>query len=396
MNKNILISGASIAGHALAYWLRQYGFNPTLVEVASAPREGGYAVDFRGQEHIAILERMGILDKVRQASTNMGGMSFVDKNNKRLASLPSDLVTGDIEILRNDLVRILHDISQPEIEFMFDDSISSIKHNDAEVHVTFKRGKTRTFDLLVGADGLHSNVRALAFGDESRFSHYLGYHIAFFTTDNHLNLDYEGVFYNTPGKVAGMYSARRNTEAKSVFIFQSPALDFDFRDREQQQRIISDTYANEEWEIPRLLESMKKSTDFYFDSITQIHMNQWSDGRIALLGDAAYCASPLSGLGTGLAMVGAYILAGELAAAKGDYRVAFTRYEEQMRDYAAQCQKHAEGVGEWFVPMNMEDILTRNQDLQNAATANNENPDSEIANSSRQAARSITIKDYNS
>lgn len=394
MNGNVLISGASIAGHSLAFWLRRYGFIVTLVEVGPAPREGGYAIDFRGPEHLAVLARMGILEQVRHARTNMRGMSFVDQDNKKLAALPRDLVVGDIEILRSDLIRILHRCIRDDCEFVFGDSIVGLVQNEREVQVTFERGQVRNFDLVIGADGLHSNVRMLTFGDESQFLRYLGYQIAFFTTENNFALDYEGRFYNVPGKVAGLYSARKNTEAKAFFAFQSPMLDFDYRSRIQQQQILADAYAGEGWEIPRLLDAMSGSPDFYFDSASQIHLPRWSNGRVAFLGDAACCASPLSGLGTGLAMVGGYVLAGELAIANGDHRIAFSRYEEQMRDYAVQCQRQAEGVGEWFVPTTWENIDARNLDLQRTSAANDGGCNEDIASSGRKAASAITLKDY--
>ncbi|MEZ0074762.1 FAD-dependent monooxygenase [Planotetraspora sp. GP83] len=351
-NTNILISGASVAGPALAYWLRRHGFTPTVVERAPALRDGGYAVDFRGEAHLTVLERMGILDEVKRAATNMGAMSYVNEDGKQIASMPADLFSGDVEILRGDLARILYDATRDEVEYIFDDSITSISETADGVDVTFERGAPRRFDLVVGADGLHSNVRALAFGPESRFVKDLGLHCAIFTTANHLGLDHTGQAYSTPGKLVAMYSARKNTEAKAMFYFGSPSLAYDRRDVAQQKKILAEAFAGVGWETPRLLRDMRDASDFYFDSVSQVHMDRWSTGRVVLLGDAAYCASPLSGMGTGLAMVAAYVLAGELAEAGGDHRTAFARYEEAMRDYARGCQKQGEGVSKWMVPEN--------------------------------------------
>ncbi|MEV7012858.1 FAD-dependent monooxygenase [Streptosporangium sp. NPDC051022] len=351
-NTSILISGAGVAGPALAYWLHRHGFVPTVVERAPALRDGGYAVDFRGEAHLTVLERMGVLADVRRERTNMGAMSYVNEAGRRVADMPADLFSGDVEILRGDLARILHDATKDHVEYVFDDSITSLTEDDRGVQVTFERGAPRRFDLVVGADGLHSAVRALAFGPEERFVREMGLYCAIFTTANHLGLDHTGHLYNTPGKLVGLYSARNNTEAKAMFYFGSPPLDHDRRDPGQQKKILAEVFAGNGWETPRLLEGMWEAPDFYFDSVAQVRMDGWSRGRAVLLGDAAYCASPLSGMGTGLAVVGAYVLAGELAAAGGDHRAGFARYEEAMRGYVAGCQKSADGVGKWMVPDN--------------------------------------------
>jgi 2-polyprenyl-6-methoxyphenol hydroxylase-like FAD-dependent oxidoreductase len=347
---NVLISGASVAGPALAYWLRQYGFNPTVVERAPALRDGGYAVDFRGRAHLALLKRMGILADVERAQTHMGATSYVNGAGKRVADMPADLFSGDVEILRGDLARILHDLTKDGTEYIFGDSIASMTEDADGVDVTFERGEPRRFDLVVGADGLHSIVRKLAFGPESRFVRDLGLYCAVFPTGNHLGLDYSGRAYITPGKLVSVFSARHNTEARAMFYFASPPLSYDRHDTEMQKKIVGDVFAGVGWETPRLLDAMKDAPDFYFDSVSQVHMDHWSKGRVVLLGDAAACPSPLSGMGTGLAMVGAYVLAGELAAAGGDHRRAFARYEEEMRAYATGCQKQGEGVSRWMVP----------------------------------------------
>ncbi|GII56650.1 FAD-dependent oxidoreductase [Planotetraspora thailandica] len=349
-NLKVLISGASVAGPALAYWLRRYGFSPTVVERAPALREGGYAVDFRGRAHLALLERMGIRADVEKAQTHMGATSYVNAVGKRIADMPADLFAGDIEILRGDLAHILYDLTRDGTEYIFGDSITSITEDAGGVDVTFERGAPRRFDLVVGADGLHSAVRALTFGPESRFVRELGLYCAVFPTANRLRLDHAGRAYIAPGKVVSVFSARHNTEARAMFYFASPPLSYDRHDTEAQKKILAEVFAGVGWETPRLLADMADAPDFYFDSISQVHMDHWSKGRVVLLGDAASCPSPLSGMGTGLAMVGAYVLAGELAAAGGDHRRAFARYEEEMRAYATACQKQGQGVSKWMVP----------------------------------------------
>ena len=389
-NRDVLISGASIAGPALAYWLYRHGFRPTVVERAPVVRDGGYAVDFRGSAHMGVLERMGILADIQRARTNMGAVTYVDGADKHLASMPAEIMSGDVEILRGDLARILYEATRHDTEYVFDDSVTAIAQAEDGVRVTFERGQPRTFDLVVGADGLHSNVRALAFGTESRFIRDLGYYVAIFTTPNHLNLDHTGRFYNVPGKTAGMYSARNNTEAKAMFAFASPPLDYDRRDTDQQKKILAGTFAGQSWEVPTLIEAMWDAPDFYFDSVSQIHIDNWSRGRVVLLGDAGYGAT-MGGMGTGLAVVGAYVLAGELAVAAGDHHTAFARYEEELRGYAEACQKFAEGAGGFLAPSTRSKIWLRNQMFRTLPHL----PWKGVVNKmTTKTANAITVKDY--
>ncbi len=347
-NRNILISGASVAGPALAFWLSRYGFRPVIIERAPAVRPGGYAVDFRGAS-IQVLERMGILADVQRMQTRTGAITIVDSANKKLASMPDGFTSGELEIMRGDLAEILYEATRHDTEYIFDDSITALSQGEAGIEVHFSRGGPRTFDLVVGADGLHSNVRTLAFGEESQFVHHLGYYVSIFTIPNYMNLDHSGLYYGTLGKKVGIFSARENREAKASFFFDSPLLEYGRRNIREQKNILRDRFAGEVWEVPRLLKMMDDAPDFYFDSVSQIKMDKWSTGRNVLLGDAAHCASPLSGMGTGMAVVGACILAGELKEAAGDHTVAFARYEALMREYVTRCQKMADGA-DWFVP----------------------------------------------
>jgi 2-polyprenyl-6-methoxyphenol hydroxylase-like FAD-dependent oxidoreductase len=359
-SKNILISGASVAGPALAYWLHRFGFNPTVVERSSELRGGGYAVDFRGAVHLGVLERMGILDEIRNHQTNLSALTYVDHDDRPLARMPGEIFAGDVEILRGDLGRILHDATRHGTEYLFGDSIKTLEQNDDGVRVTFERSAPRTFDLVVGADGLHSNVRQLAFGDNPGVVRDLGLYVSTFSTTNFLDLDRAGLLYSTPGKTASIYSARGNTEAIAMLYFNSPALDYDHRDIRRQKEILAETFAGEGWHIPELLREMWQAPDFYFDSTNQIHLERWSRGRVALIGDAGYAAGQ-GGNGTGNAVVAAYILAGELAAADGDHSAAFDRYELLLRDYAAGGQKQAAGAPAFLAPATWKKIRRRNR-----------------------------------
>ncbi|MDR8408924.1 FAD-dependent monooxygenase [Nonomuraea sp. 3-1Str] len=392
-NTNVLISGASVAGPALAYWLHRHGFTPTIVERAPALREGGYAVDFRGEAHLSVLRRMGILGDIERARTGMGSMSYVNAAGRTQATMPADLFAGDVEILRGDLGRILYDATKDYTEYVFGDSIASLTEDADGVTVTFERGAPRRFDLVIGADGLHSNTRRLTFGPEERFVKHLGLYCAIFTTANHLGLDHTGHAYRTAGRLVALYSARHNTQARAVFYFASPALDLNRRDVARQQAVLAESFAGNGWQSERLLHDMRQAPDFYFDSVGQVHMDTWTRGRVALVGDAAYCPSSLSGMGSGLALVGAYVLAGELAAARGDHRVAFARYEEEMREYATGCQKMGDGVAKLMVPGSrlLASFLNRYYKIMPYLPGKNM-----AAKMARKAAENITLRDYES
>ena len=348
-NKKVLISGASVAGPALAFWLHRYGFEVTVIERAPGIRPGGYAIDFRGPA-MQVLERMNIVQAIKQFETRAGKISVVNKNNKKLASMPDGFTSGELEILRGDLATVLYDATKAYTEYIFDDSITALKEDPTGVTVSFIKNADRRFDLVVGADGVHSNLRSLVFGEESKYLHHLGIYFAIFSTPNFMDLkNMAGLYYGTLGKRVGVFSAKKDTEARASFYFASPEISYHHRDIPQQKAMVRERFAGEQWQVPELLKWMDQAPDFYFDSISQIKMDRWSKGRIVLLGDAAHCASPMSGMGTSMAVIGAYTLAGELQAAQGDHTKAFDSYEAQMRPLVAACQILAEGA-HWFVP----------------------------------------------
>lgn len=360
-NRDVLISGASIAGPALAYWLRRYGFRPTVVERAPRLREGGQAIDLRGAARDAA-ERMGIMPQVRQAHTGARGMAMVDRDNRRLASMGSDLLgdsgglIADIEILRGDLAHILYEASQDGVEYIFGDSIASLALDDDGVTVTFEHAAPRRFDLVVGADGVHSMVRSLAFGNEARFVRPLGAQVAVFGATTSLKMDGWELMYRipgkrgAPGKTAALYPLKQPGQARAMFYFVPPSVEYDRHNVEEQKRLVAEAFAGEGWQVPEMLRAMWEAQDFYFDSVNQVHMSHWSAGRVALLGDAGYCPSPMTGLGTSLALVGAYVLAGELAVSDGDYAVAYARYEREMRPYVEKAQAQTKGAFGFLMP----------------------------------------------
>ncbi|MFB0630816.1 FAD-dependent monooxygenase [Streptomyces sp. AB3(2024)] len=358
MTRTVLISGAGVAGPALAYWLRRHGFAPTVVERAPSLRTGGYAVDFRG-EALDVLDRMGLLDTIRALDTEMGDAAMVDADGRQYATLPAAVFAGDLEVLKGDLARLLYDATLDDVEYVFGNSLAGL-HQDADgVDVTFEHGEPRRFDLVVGADGLHSTTRGLAFGPEERFVRHLGIYTAVFSLDNYLGMKNTGRLYAAPGKAANIFTARGNTEARAAFHFAAPeGLPYDRRDPRAQQRIVAGRFADEGWEVPRLLTEMAASKDFYFDANAQVEMDTWATGRVVLLGDAGYCAGPPSGRGTSQALMGAYVLAGELAAAGGDHTTAFAAYEHLMRPYVAEHQALGrEGAERFFMPTPTQEIL---------------------------------------
>ncbi|MET8431021.1 FAD-dependent monooxygenase [Nocardia sp. NPDC004860] len=334
-NKTVLISGASVAGPALAFWLKKYGFTVTVVEQAPALREGGYKVDIRGVA-MEVVERMGLSGEIRNASTDMRGGAWVDATGKAIATLGPDLIgmrsPGDDEVLRGDLARILFDAGKSGVDYRFGDAITELIEHADGVEVHFRHAAPQVFDLVIGADGMHSTVRRSVFGAEEQFARHTGMAACVISVPNYLDLDHWELIHAAPGKVVQVYSTQRSA-AKAQFIFPAPEQLPDRRDTAAQQRLVAEVFAGGGWETATLLDAMPDSPDFYFDTVSQIHLERWSSGRVALVGDAAYCPSPLSGQGTSMALVGAYVLAGELRAAAGDHRVAFAAYQERMCEY---------------------------------------------------------------
>jgi 2-polyprenyl-6-methoxyphenol hydroxylase-like FAD-dependent oxidoreductase len=369
MTRTVLISGASIAGPALAFWLHHHGFRPVVVERAPAVRGGGYPIDVRAGA-IEVAGRMGVLPAIREAHVDTRGGTFVTARGRAIARITPDELTGspagrDAELPRGDLARLLYERTRDDVEYLFDDTITALDQDIDAVHVTFRNAPPRTVDLVVGADGLHSTVRGLAFGPEDRFRHDLGFAFAVFSLDPtasaHWNLDREFVAHNTPGRMAAVNAVRGQQNLIGMFAFATPpGFTFDHRDVAGQRRAVAAAFQGDRWEVPRLVEAMRTAEDFFFDTVSQIRMPRWSTGRVALVGDAGYAPALLSGQGTSLALIGAYVLAGELAAAGGDPAVAFAAYERTFRPFAERNQQLATSGAATLIPQTKTALWLRN------------------------------------
>jgi 2-polyprenyl-6-methoxyphenol hydroxylase-like FAD-dependent oxidoreductase len=349
----ILISGASIAGPVLAYWLTRYGFDVTVVERAPQLRKtGGHAVDlFRPAMDIS--ERMGVLPRIEKMITGTNRMTMYRAGSTRPTRLDLTKVfqaTSDrhVEIMRDDLSEIYYDATGDDVEYVFGDSITSIAE-DGEV--TFEHAPPRRFDLVVGADGLHSTVRRLVFGPESRFTKWVGAYLAVIAVPNDRDLDGEQIVHFDVGRFAGMYGARHLDEARGGFFFRTDRpLDYHHRDVPRQKQLLRERFAGLHPDVDQLLDELDRTSSFYFDSITQLRLDSWSRGRVTLVGDAGYCPGPAIGGSTSLAVLGAYVLAGELGAAGGDHERAFPAYERELAGLVANSRALALKVAKTLIP----------------------------------------------
>jgi len=359
----ILVSGASIAGPVLAYWLHKYGFTVTVVERSATLRKtGGHAVDlFRPA--MDIVEMMRVLGPVQARTTGIERLGFrlEDRLDRRhvlqVGRLMGAVSDRHVEIMRDDLSEIFYDATKETIDYRFDDSIASMIEDADGVDVTFERGPSERFDLVMGADGLHSNVRRLIFGEESSFATWIGGYLCVISLPNYLDLDGTSEAICGVNRMAGIYAAPDLTDARAVFLFRPDRqLDYHHRDVERQKQLLREAFAGMGWELPRLLAELDHARAFYFDSITQLRMDTWSRGRVTLVGDAGYCPGPAVGGSTSLAVVGAYMLAGELAAAGGDHTRAFPAYEREIGDYVRRSRAFAMRAVKQLIPASRGDL----------------------------------------
>ena len=358
----VLVSGASVAGPSVALWLSRSGHDVTVVEIAPALRQGGYAVDFRGEVNKVVLDKMGVLPDLRARQTGGTAMRFVDESGRQLMRLPAEFAGGELEVLRADLSRILYEHSRDLASYRFGDTIASLQEHADGVDVRFESGLEDTYGLVVGADGMHSVVRRLAFAPEQVTERHHGYYVAGWEVPNTIGITGDTLQYNVPGKLASVGADRRDPAlAGTLFMFKSPQLSYDRRNLDEQKAILHEQFKDVGWHVPWLLEALPAATELYFDSISRVRVDRWHTGRVVLLGDAGYGAT-FGAMGTSTAVIGAYILAGELAEAHGDHQAAFARYEARLRK-AVQTTQDGSQAGQFLAPATRFGITARNRIL---------------------------------
>jgi 2-polyprenyl-6-methoxyphenol hydroxylase-like FAD-dependent oxidoreductase len=362
---DILVSGAGVAGLATALNLARQGHRITVVEVAPHFRLKGTPIDIRG-DAVEVAKQMGILDQIREHRVRTTELSqFVDSQGEPVARVPMDEISDsdeDIEIAREDLAGILIAALPDEVTIRFSESVAELTEDGDGVVVGFSSGGTERFELVLGADGLHSTIRRLVFGPERDWLRHLGLYIALADLPGESRSDRLNPMYNFPGRMAGI--ARYKDKALGVFMFRSDLLDYDHHDLDAQKKIVIDAYSEDHsWKLPELLDAVRNDPELYFDSVSQIHLPTWHRGRVALVGDAAHCAALLSGRGTSLALTGAHFLAEELHRSGPDHATAFGRYEVRQRPYVEFAQRSVGHGGDLLVPDTAAEITARNARL---------------------------------
>ncbi|MGB6176727.1 MAG: FAD-binding domain [Methylocella sp.] len=365
-NQSVLISGIGIAGTTLAYWLGERGFKPTLVERASHLRTSGYVIDFWGFGY-DIAERMGLLSGLKSEGYDVEEVRFVNAEGRREGGFGVDIfrsLTGGryVSIARSDLAKLIYHKIDGQSETIFGDSIVGIEDTGDDVGVVFERSAPRRFDLVIGADGLHSAVRELVFGTQSRFEKYLGYAVAAFEIKGYRPRD-ERVYvsHGVPGKQVSRFPMR-DDRTLILFVFADGSdRNAAVHDMTGHKAILHKEFDDVGWECPRILAALDACDDVYFDRVSQIEMEVWSRGRVALVGDAAFCPSLLAGQGAALAMISAYVVAGELGQSEGRPEVAFRRYEQLLRPFMTAKQGVAERFASSFAPKTRLGLFLRNK-----------------------------------
>jgi len=365
----ILVSGAGMAGLSAGIALGNARHDVTIVERAQHLRVNGSPIDIRG-DSLAVAREMGILEDVRARQVDMTERTcFVDGNGDRVADLPLDAINDsadDTEIPREDLAHVLRNALGPSVALTFGESVTELHDDGRGVDVVFASGERDRYDLVVGADGLHSATRRMAFGPERQYVRHLGFYTALANLPGHHPTAAPNPIYNYPGHMAGIVTYR--DVALAVLTFRSSWIDYDYQDLDAQKRILTEQFGGHgRWRVPELLDAACRDPELYFDSVSQIHMASWHRGRVVLVGDAAHCASPMSGRGTSLALTGTWLLAKALTDNGDDLGAAFDQYEHEQRPHVTYAQGTVGAGGDLLVPATQEAIDARNRELARAS-----------------------------
>jgi len=365
--RSALISGASIAGPALAYWLADAGWDVTVVERAERLRTSGYPVDVRGTA-VEVVRRMGLHQQIASRAYRHVPVRLLTPSGRRLCTLDfgnllNSTEAGDVEITRGALSEVLFAATSDRVTYVFGDSIESLTETDRGVDVTFRHRPPQTVDVVVGADGIHSNVRRLTFGDESRFIRHLGPYAAIWDLPNDMFSPGTGFMYSHAGRTAMVERPADGSPARAFLAFVHPTPGaVDRHDTDAILATVRGAFAEDRWRTAEVLDTLAGAEDLYFDTVSQVRMDRWSSGRVALIGDAAYAPAFLSGQGTSIAIAGAYVLASELVA--GDRpEAAFAAYERRLRAYVEKNQNLALRTDSSVISRTPGQLLRRNAKL---------------------------------
>lgn len=347
----VLISGGGIAGLTLAYWLRRYAIPSVVIEQAQEIRRDGYGIDFFGTGY-DVAERMGLIDCLRSQQVPLDYVAYVNKVGKPVAKLPVALMRNIMHgkylgLMHWTLEEALYEAIAGQVEVRFGRSLIAVAPGPDAVAVTFNDGTTESFDLLIGADGVHSLTRALVFGSEEQFSRFLGYMIAFYPLPDRYGIGHAWQMYVQPGRLVGAFGSRHEGDLFTFFMYQTPQKER--LAREQRLPRLREVFAGMSWITPQLLSEVSEPESIFMDAVTQIQMPVWHQDRVALVGDACGCPTLVSGQGASLAMGGAYLLA-EALHETAEYQEAFHRYEQRMRLHVQAQQKNARGFAKSFLP----------------------------------------------
>jgi 2-polyprenyl-6-methoxyphenol hydroxylase-like FAD-dependent oxidoreductase len=363
-NKKVLVSGASIAGFSTAWWMNKIGYQVTVVEVANQPRINGGAVNIEDTA-VDVVKRMGIIDQLKAQQLNVELIEFknagdITEGSISISSGNAALQDNGIEIERDKFIDIIYKDIKDDVKFIFNNRITALNETNDDIKVTFKSGEERAFDLVLGCDGSHSGVRKLWFGPEKDYEYFLEAYFSITIVDKLLVNQKVMQMFNVPDKSVMLNAYNNKTDIIFCF-FSEEQIPYDYRNIEQQRKIIIDQFTGESWRTVELLEEVQNSPGFYFDKFSQIKMPSWTKGRVALVGDAGYCASPAAGKGASLSVIGAAALADALQKHNGNFEPAFQEYNKDLRPVVEEVQAVAEhNVRENFIPRTEEAIRKRN------------------------------------